>query len=70
MAVRTQAYGTDTRFRGNATTANSANCKNGLEITPKTSIPERCQYFGVRKLINNSTPIRGSGSFIVEKMLR
>ena len=32
-------YGPDTRFRGNVLAIKTANAKNGLDITPKTSIP-------------------------------
>ncbi len=32
--------GSDTRFRGNVVAIKIANRENGLDITPKTSIPE------------------------------
>jgi len=40
---KTIPHGPDTRFRGNAVALKRVNLKNGLKITPKTSIP---QWYG------------------------
>jgi hypothetical protein len=37
---KTIPRGPDTRFRGNVVAIKSRNCKSGLDITPKTSIPD------------------------------